>query len=162
MKISSCKGPACGDLGKSYQAELQIVAERAMTVKSTWEKGPLSSGSYYCRFQGCEKRTGVAIHTSGARANVMRYLVDFLVDKNRARDVTVVWWGTKLEAPQPRSTLTWCQRDPERGKAGAEMVAKDLAELPWLGTIQPQAGEKDCAYDVLLVVGDGVQLPAKN
>ena len=126
VKVASCKGPACKKLGQPFSAEIGVVAERAMTVKSSPPDSPLPSGSYYCHFQGCEKRVGVQIVTSGARAAVMKYLVDFLIDKNRTRDVTVVWWGKKLGENQAQSSVTWCKRDGEYAKAGAEGVAKDL------------------------------------
>lgn len=163
VKIASCKGPRCGSLGKSYTADISIVAERALLVKSSLQDGPLSSGSYYCRFQGCEKRTGVQMVTHGARANAMKYLVDFLIDKNRTRDVTVVWWGKKLSETQPASSITYCPRDLKRAKAGAEQLAKDLGELPWFGKVTPKpATETDCLWDVKVVVGDAVALPPRR
>lgn len=163
VKIDACKGPACNELGKGYTAKLQLVAERAMTVSSSFNQGPLSSGSYYCRFQGCEKRTGVLLVTHGAKANVMKYLVDFLVDQNRTRDVTVVWWGAKTTAGSPTSQITWCPREEKRGKDGAQLVAKDLALLKWFGKVEPRPeSTPDCLYDVKVLVGDDVKLPPKR
>jgi hypothetical protein len=161
VKIASCNGPACDEMGKGYTAQLAIVAERAMTVKSsTGTRGPLSTGSYYCRFQGCEKRTGVVLHTHGAKPAVMKYLHDFLIDKNRTRDVTVVWWGKKLPEKVAASKLTYCQRDAERAKKGAEVMAKDLSELEWIGKLEPQpSADANCLYDVQLLVADGTELP---
>lgn len=163
VKIASCKGPRCNTLGKSYGSDISIVAERALLVKSTLEGGPLSSGSYYCRFQGCEKRTGVLLVTHGARANVMKYLVDFLIDQNRTRDVTVVWWGKKLPEAHATSSITYCPRDLKRSKDGAELVSKDLAELKWFGKVAPSpTPETDCLWDVKVVVGDTVELPPRR
>lgn len=74
------------------------------------------------------------------------------------REVTVVWIGEKPEKPQPATAITWCEREAERGKKGAEIVAADLAELSWLGKPQPKAsGEKDCLYDVRVVVAAGAK-----
>jgi hypothetical protein len=162
VKISSCKGPACDELGKGYSATLAMVAERAMTVKSDFDQGPLSSGSYYCHFQGCEKRSGVLLVTHGARANVMKYLLDFLIDKNTKRDVTVVWWGKKITDEHAASQISWCTRDADRGKKAAEQLAKDLGDLSWFGKVQPQAGDSECLYDAKVIVGDKVELPPKR
>jgi len=163
VKITSCKGPRCATLGKGYTARIQIVAERAMTVDSSLKDGPLSTGSYYCRFQGCEKRTGVTVVTHGAKANVMKYLVDFLVDQNRTRDITVVWWGKKLPAPQAQSAVSYCAREPERAKKAAEQAAADLATLPWFGKVTPTASaDTQCLHDVQVVVGDSVKIPPRR
>ena len=160
VKISSCKGPACADLGKGFKADIALVADRAMTVKASPDTAPLSTGSYYCHYQGCEKRTGVELLTFGAPAGVMKYLVDFLIDKNRSRDVTVVWWGKRTAAAQATSSITWCRREEEKSKAGATLVAGDLGELPWVGKLEPKASaEADCLYDVRVVVGDAVNVP---
>lgn len=120
VRITSCKGNGCAALGKGFRADVDLVAERAMLVNSKPSQSPLATGSYYCHYQGCEKRTGIAVVSHGARPNVMRYLVDFLVDKNRSRNVTVVWWAKKADAPQTKTTLTWCKRDEARAKVGAE------------------------------------------
>ncbi|MDQ3262861.1 MAG: hypothetical protein M3Y59_04265 [Myxococcota bacterium] len=163
VKIASCKGPRCGELGKSYSAQVQIVAERALTISSSLQNGPLSSGSYYCRFQGCEKRTGVSVVSHGAKANVMKYLVDYLVDQNRTRDVTVVWWGKKQPAAAAQSSITWCNREPKRAKEAAEQAAKDLGELSWFGKVTPVAStDSACLHDVQIVVGDAVKIPPRR
>ncbi|MFL5318538.1 MAG: hypothetical protein ACJ790_02705, partial [Myxococcaceae bacterium] len=156
------KGPACAALGKGFRAQVDLVAERAMTVKSA-PNNPLSSGSYYCHYQGCEKRTGVELVTHAGRPVVMKYLVDFLIDKNRSRDVTVVWWGKKIDEKVPTSHVSYCEREGDRGKKGAEQVAKDLGELPWLGKLEPkQDPDKNCLYDVRVFVADDASLPAKR
>ena len=163
VKIASCKGPACKTLGQSYTSDIEIVAERALAVHTTPNDVPLSSGSYYCRFQGCEKRTGVELVTNAGRSVVMKYLVDYLVDKNRSRDVTVVWWGKKHGEKAPRSQVFYCPRDGERGKKGAELVQKDLGELPWMGKVEAKPSpEKDCLYDVKVIVADDVTLPPRR
>src|SRR5690349_16296950 len=42
VKIDNCKGPACStSVGKGYTADLALVAERAMTVKSSVQDVPL-------------------------------------------------------------------------------------------------------------------------
>lgn len=163
VKISSCKGPACKQIGVGYTSDIEIVAERALLVKTTPNDTPMSSGSYYCRFQGCEKRTGVEIVTHAGRSVVMKYLVDYLVDKNRSRDVTVVWWGKRHGEKVPKTQISYCERDVERGKKGAELVAKDLAELPWIGKVEPKPStEKDCLYDVKVLVADDTVLPPRR
>lgn len=163
VKIASCKGPACNALGKGYKADVAVVAERAMTVRTSTAEAPLAPGSYYCAYGGCEKRTGVLLVTHGAKAPVMKYLLDFLIDKNRPRNVTVVWWGKRLPEKATQHELTYCGREEERGKAGAELLAKDLAELSWIGALQPKpSGTKDCLYDVQLTVKDDTALPAKR
>lgn len=163
VKITGCKGPACKELGQGFSSDIDIVAERALTVNTTPNTGPMTSGSYYCRFQGCEKRTGVEIVTHAGRPVVMKYLVDFLIDKNRSRDVTVVWWGKKLADKQPVSKIEYCNREPDRAKKGAELVAKDLGELSWLGKLEPKpSAEKSCLYDVRVFVADDVNLPARR
>src|SRR6476469_4096912 len=58
VKVAGCKGPACKDLGTGYSSDIDIVADRAITVNTSPNQGPLTSGSYYCHYQGCEKRTG--------------------------------------------------------------------------------------------------------
>lgn len=156
VKVSSCKGPACRTFGKPWSAMVAVVAERAMTVRSEGESPPLSSGSYYCRSQGCEKRIGVELVSHRRRTDVMQRLLDFLIDKNRTRDVTVVWIGAERPAPQPRSSIEWCTRDEARGKEGAQLVAADLATLPWFGKVTPTRAKGDCLFDVRVVVGDEV------
>lgn len=164
VKITSCKGAGCSSaLGKSFHADVDVVSDRAMTVKASPPDAPLSSGSYYCHYQGCEKRSGVAIVAHGTKPAAMKYLLDYLIDKNRSRDKTVVWWQTRrIEDKQSQTKLEYCQRDEARAKAIADATAKELAELPWIGALTPQPGGKDCLYEVRLVVADGVTLPAKK
>ena len=144
VKTGSCAGPECKALSHPYKAEVNVVAERAMTLQSTPEEAMLPSGSYYCRFQGCEQRTGVELKSKNVRAATVNYVTDFLIDKNRKRDATVVWWGKKMQEEAGKSRIETCGRDPERAKKGAELVQGDLAELPWLGKLEigPTA-EKD-------------------
>lgn len=161
VKPGTCKGPACKDLNVPFSADVTVVAERAMTIRAKQGNAPLSSGAYYCRYQGCEKRTGVELLSKGAKAGTMNYLLDSLIDKNRKRDVTVVWWGKKLQDDAGKTRIEYCTRE-ERGKKGAELVAADLAELPWVGTLTPVASaEKDCLWDVRVYIGDETALPAK-
>jgi hypothetical protein len=161
VKVSSCKGPACkGPFGQGFDADVTVTAERAMTVRSATADSPLATGSYYCHHNGCEKRLGVLLQASRMRPAVMKQLLDFLIQKNFPRNVTVVWWGKKLPEKQAASSITWCTREEERGKKGAELVAGDLAELPWVGKLEPQAGEADCLYDVRVVFADSTEPPA--
>src|SRR4051812_11260651 len=165
VKIASCKGPACDSLGKSYKADVSLVAERAMLVRASPPDVPLSSGSYYCHYQGCEKRIGVLLLTHGARAPVMKQLLDHLIDKNvtAGGSATVVWWGKRTPEKVTATELTYCTRDAERAKKGAEQLAKDLAALPWIGALTPKpSADKDCLYDVQLLVKDDAELPAKK
>src|SRR5262245_51398266 len=140
VKVASCKGPACATLGKSFKADVSLVAERAMLVRQDPPDGPLSSGSYYCHYNGCEKRIGVQLVAHGARPAVMKYLLDYLIDKNVAAggSKTVVWWGKRAPEKAAATELTYCTREGERAKKGAEAVAKDLAALPWIGALTPK------------------------
>ncbi|HZN93869.1 MAG TPA: hypothetical protein VFB81_14255 [Myxococcales bacterium] len=165
VKVSSCKGPACDKLGKGYKAGVSMVSDRAMTVRTSAPDSPLGSGSYYCHYGACEKRVGVMLVTHSAKAPVMKYLLDFLIDKNvgRGGSGTVVWWGKRMPDKAPGTELTYCTRDEDHSKKGAELVARDLAELAWLGVPAPKASAtKDCLYDVQLVVKDDAELPAKR
>lgn len=164
IKIASCAGPACKDLKKDFTLDVELQAERAMTVISTPPDSMFPSGSYYCRYQGCEKRTGVQLLSKDARPRVMNYLLDFMIDQNRKRDVTVVWWGKKLITDAGKTRIEYCPRDLERGKKGAELVASDLATLPWLGKIEAptETTEKDCAWDVRVYIADDAALPEKK
>lgn len=162
VKAITCTGPACKDAKKDFQAQVAVVAERAMVVKSTPANSMLPSGSYYCRFQGCEKRFGVELLSKGAKALTMNYLLDYLIDKNRKRDVTVVWWGKKLQSEAGKTRIETCAREPERSAKAAALVAADLAELPWFGNVETVvSAEKDCAFDVRVYVADDTALPAK-
>ena len=165
VKVAGCKGTACKGIGAGYKAEVTLVAERAMTVRTTPPEAPLASGSYYCRYQGCSRRYGVVVTTHDAKPLAVRYLVDFLIEKNRARDAKthseralagspgsspptktsrasrrLVWEAAEpLADKQAGSTLTWCKRNEARGKKAAEQLAKDIGELPWMGRLTPTA-----------------------
>jgi hypothetical protein len=164
VKIGSCTGPACAELKKDYTLDVELLAERAMTVKSTPPDSMFPTGSYYCRYQGCEKRTGVELLAKEAKPRSMNWILDHLIDKNRKRDVTVVWWGKKLQGEAGKTRIEWCSRDGERGKKGAELVAGDLAELAWLGKIEApvESAEKDCLFDVRVYVADDAVPPEKK
>ncbi|MHB8878560.1 MAG: hypothetical protein ACYC8T_33090 [Myxococcaceae bacterium] len=189
VKVAECKGPACKEVGAPYKAEVTLVAERAMTVRTTPPEAPLASGSYYCRYQGCSRRYGVMVTTHGAKPLAVRYLVDFLIEKNRARDAkthseralagsawveptdgdkpseqTAVWEAAEqLGEKQSGSSLTWCKRSEARGKKAAEQVAKDIRELPWMGQLTPTvSSDASCLWDVRLVVGDDVKVPPRK
>jgi hypothetical protein len=160
VKYASCAGPACKELGPGYKADIGVVSDRAMTVKSP--DRVFSTGSYYCHYQGCEKRIGVLVQGHGARPLSLKYVVDFLIDKNRGVNLTVVWQGKHVDDKAPATTVTWCQRDEARSKPGAEAVAKYLAELgSWLGKVEAKAaGDKECLWDVRVLFGDEAMPPA--
>ena len=162
VKITSCTGPACKTFGQSFQGNVSVRGDRAMAVKASSESAALASGSYYCHYQGCEKRLGVELTSHGAKGGVVRYLLDFLIEKNHGRNVTVVWWGDRLKTAQAQTQVTYCRREEARAKAGADAVAKDLRELSWLGNPQVTPGETDCTYDIRVQVGDTVNLPSKT
>jgi hypothetical protein len=163
VKVASCTGPACKDLKKDYALDVELQAERAMTVKSTPPDSMFPSGSYYCRYQGCEKRTGVELLSKDAKPRTMNYLLDFMIDQNRKRDVTVVWWGKKLSGDAGKTRIEYCARDGERGKKGAELVAGDLATLPWVGKLEPtESADKECLWDVRVWIADDVAVPEKK
>jgi hypothetical protein len=159
VKIASCKGPACKELGQGYKADVGVVSDRAMTVRSS---DPIfQTGSYYCHYQGCEKRIGVML--VGGKSLSTKYALDFLIDKNRGRNVTIVWIGKKSEEKNPVTTVSYCTREEARAKPGAEAVQKDLAELPWLGKTELKAAaDKDCLWDVKVALGDEAVPPAKH
>ena len=159
----TCTGPACKELNKPYKAEVQAVAERGLLVKSIPSDTLFPTGSYYCHYLGCEKRTGVELLSKNAKAGAVNYTLDFLIDKNRKRDVTIVWWGKKLADTLARSSIQDCSREPERAKKGADQVAADLAELPWVGKLEiSESPEKDCLWDVRVLLADDLTPPAKT
>jgi hypothetical protein len=165
VKVASCKGPQCATVGKSYKADVVLVAERAMTVRAVPPDGPLTTGSYYCHYGGCEKRLGVLLVTHAAKAPVMKYVLDFLIDKNVAAggSKTVVWWGKRITEKAPATAITYCAREGDRAKKGAEQVARDLAELAEIGQVTPAPSpEKDCLWDVMVTVGDDTARPVKK
>ncbi|MBL8949751.1 MAG: hypothetical protein JNK82_03180 [Myxococcaceae bacterium] len=164
VKVATCTGPACKDLKKDYALDFELQAERAMTVRSTPPDSMFPSGSYYCRYQGCEKRTGVELQSKDTKPRTMNYLLDSLIDANRKRDVTVVWWGKKLSEPAGKTRIEYCAREGERGKKGAELVAQDLGTLAWLGKLDApvESAEKDCLWDVRVFVADDATVPEKR
>lgn len=163
VKVASCKGPNCKALQKDYTADIEQTAERAMVVRASAADAMFASGSYYCHYQGCEKRIGVEMLSKDAKARTMNYLLDFMIDQNRKRDVTVVWWGKKQKTDVGKTRIEWCSRESERAKKGAELVQADLATLPWLGSLEvSESAEKDCLWDVRLYVADDVMPPAKQ
>jgi hypothetical protein len=161
VKISSCRGPSCTSLGKPWSARVVVHADRAMTVRSQGSHAPLTSGSYYCKSQGCEKRLGVELVSHARRAGVMDRLLEFLIDKNRTRDVTVVWIGQGQPPPSANTRVIWCGREGDRGKQAAELVMADLAQLGWVDRPRVERGAVDCLYDVRVVVGDAIRAPTE-
>ena len=162
VKIATCKGAACKELNKPYKAEVTAVAERALIVRAIPSDSMLPTGSYYCHYLGCEKRVGVELLTKNAKAKGVNFILDTLIDKNRSRNTTIVWWGRKLADDVKASHIEYCTREEERAKKGAAEVAADLATLPWVGTITPVASaEKDCLWDVRVLLADTLALPEK-
>lgn len=160
VTLKSCKGPACKDLNKPYKAEVQAVAERALLVKSASPMFP--TGSYYCHYLGCEKRIGVELLSKNAKAKSVGFILDTLIDKNKGRNSTIVWWGKKIAADVKVSSIEYCTREPERAKKGAEEAVADLAGLPWVGKLDPSPSpEKDCLWDVRILLADDLMPPAK-
>ena len=136
VKLSSCAGPLCKDLKKDYTARIELAAERALLVESTAPGILFESGSYYCHYQGCEKRLGVMLVAKDAKMRTMNYLVDYLIDQNRPRKVTVVWAGKRLAADAGKTRIEYCSRELEKAKKGAQLVADDLAAIPWIGKLE--------------------------
>ena len=162
VKLSSCKGPACKELNKPYKAEVSAAAERALLVRAIPSDAMLPSGSYYCHYLGCEKRVGVELSSKNAKAKSVNFVLDTLIDKNKGRNSTIVWWGRKLAADVKKSYLEYCPREAERAKKGAEEVAADLATLPWVGKLEPSpSAEPDCLWDVRVFLADDLTPPAK-
>lgn len=161
VTLKSCKGPACKELNQPYKAEVQAVAERALLVKSGSPMFP--TGSYYCHYLGCEKRIGVELLSKNAKAKAVGFILDTLIDKNKGRNTTIVWWGKKLADDVKKSSVEYCTREAERAKKGAAEVAADLAELAWVGKMEPSASlEKDCLWDVRVLLADDLTPPAKT
>lgn len=159
VKVASCQGPSCATLAKPWSAAVEVRAERAMTVKASEAHAALPSGSYYCARQGCEKRIGVELVSHSQRPDVMKRLLEFLIDKNRSRDVTVVWVGQERTATQQSTQVIWCGRENDRARRGADLVMGDLRELGWVGQPRLTQGPADCLYDVRVIVGDEVRVP---
>jgi len=162
VKPTSCKGPGCKELNKPYRVQLQVQAERVLQVKS--ESTVFPSGSYYCHHLGCEPRVGVELLGKDAKAMAMIWLTDFVIDKNRGRNTTTVWWGKKLEGGAPVTThIETCGRDVEKSTRGADELTRDLSELPWLGKVgRTASADKDCLWDVRLYVADDVLPPPRK
>jgi hypothetical protein len=162
VKVSSCTGPLCKDLKKDYTARVELAAERALLVESTAPGILFESGSYYCHYQGCEKRLGVTIVGKDVKQRTLNYVVDHLIDQNRPRNITVVWAGRKLTTDAGKSRIEYCTREEEKAKKGAQLVADDLAALPWVGKLETSASaEKGCFWDVKVFLADSVAPPAR-
>lgn len=162
VKATSCTGKECKALKHDYKIELQVVAERAMTLRTIPNEPLLASGSYYCRFQGCEQRVGVELRSKNAVASAMNYILDYSIDQNRKRDVTVVWWAKKMQEDAGESRIETCARDPEKARKGAELLQADLAALPWVGKLEIKPLEdKECLWDVRVTIGDKVVAPGR-
>jgi hypothetical protein len=159
VKVASCQGPSCATLAKPWSASVEVRAERVMTLKSEEAHAALPSGSYYCARQGCEQRIGVELVSHEQRTDVMKRLLEFLIDKNRSRDVTVVWIGQERSAPRQATQVILCGRENERAKTGAALVTGDLRELGWVGQPRLSQGPAECLYDVRVIVGDDVRVP---
>ena len=100
------------------QAEVRSASVALADFIRSYPQSEYPSGSYYCRYQGCEKRTGVELLSKEAKARTMNWLLDFMIDKNRKRDVTVVWWGKKLQTDADKRIKQW---SAELEKAKAEL-----------------------------------------
>ncbi len=162
VKIATCKGPACTELNKPYKAQVSAAAERALLVKAIPADSMLPSGSYYCHYLGCEKRIGVELLSKNAKAMSVNFVLDTLIDKNKGRNSTIVWWGRKLADEVKVSRVEYCGRDEERAKKGAMEAVADLATLTWVGTLAPTPSpEKDCLWDVRVYLADGLTPPAR-
>ncbi len=161
VKVAACKGPACKELKQNFTATVQVMADRAILVRSPSSLFP--SGSYYCHYLGCEPRVGVELLSKNAKASALTYLRDLLIDKNTGRNSTVVWWGKKAQADVGATHIEYCPREEAKAKAGAEELLKDLAEATWVGKPEIKASdEKDCLWDVRLYVADDVTPPARK
>jgi hypothetical protein len=161
VKLIGCTGPSCKDLKKDYRAHLELAADRALLIQSNAPGVLLESGAYYCHYQGCEKRIGVVLASKDAKPRTMNYLLDFLIDQNRPRNSTVVWWK-RQPGDAGKTRIEYCTREAEKAKAGAAQVAADLATLPWIGKLEPAASaEAGCLWDVRVVVADDVVPAAK-
>jgi len=187
-KVASCKGPACKEFGEGFKADVALVAERVMTLKVTSAAAAPVSGSFYCRYQGCARRVGVMVVGKDAKPIALRYVIDFLIEKNRSRDPkthaeralagsswvepsdedkpseqTAVWQGDPLSTAQAVSSLSYCSRTEARSKKAAEQVVKDLGEVAWVGRPVPKpSADASCLWDVQVVIGDGVNVPPRK
>jgi hypothetical protein len=162
VKATSCSGPACKDVRKDYSAKVIVEAARAMSIQSTAPTPFFPSGSYYCRYLGCEKRLGVEILSKGANHRILHVIEDKLIEKNRGRDATVVWIGERPTSDTSKTRVELCGREPERSKQALELLKADLAGEDWVGELAVvEELQKDCLWDVRLYVKDDVQAPVK-
>jgi hypothetical protein len=181
VAVTSCTGTACDAFGKAYRASLSDVTERVLLVSSA-PHAALESGAYYCRYQGCRRRMGVEL-VSHKAAGAVRFLHDWLIDKNAERDaahatralagsswfesvddasqqdLTVVWEGAVPKAAGRTTRIMTCARDPALAQRGADLVEKDLAGLAWLGKVERKAEAGNCLYDVQVVISDDAVPP---
>ena len=160
VTVSNCKGPACKTFGLNFRAELAVVGGRALTVNPTPAEVPFARGSYYCHYQGCERRIGVRVLANGAAPAAVQAVLDRLVASNVGRNNTVVWSAAPADAPLPRSAVEFCPSGGELAQKGTQVTAADLAGLDWLGAGTPTAAASpDCLWDVQVTVGDAVAMP---
>jgi hypothetical protein len=133
-----------------------------MSIQSTAPTPFFPSGSYYCRYLGCEKRLGVEILSKGANHRILHVIEDKLIEKNRGRDATVVWIGERPTSDTSKTRVELCGREPERSKQALELLKADLAGEDWVGELAVvEELQKDCLWDVRLYVKDDVQAPVK-
>ncbi|MGA9524829.1 MAG: hypothetical protein WBV82_25445 [Myxococcaceae bacterium] len=156
VKVASCKGVECERVGKGYLATVALPAENAMTVRSEPSDALLPSGSYYCVAQGCEKRLGIEV-TGAASPEFKASVLALLTERDATREKTVAWVDAKDARRETRTRIEICRREPERGRAAAELVVGDLASFHGLQRIAVEAGPTDCLYDVRLVLGSDVR-----
>jgi hypothetical protein len=75
----------------------------------------------------------------------------------------VVWWAKRTADKTPATALTYCTREGDRAKLGAEALARELAGLSTIGSLTPEASpDKDCLWDIQLTVKDDAVLPASK
>jgi hypothetical protein len=157
VTVHSCKGPACKTFGTSFRAEVAVVGGRALTVDPTPADVPFARGSYYCHYQGCERRVGVRVLTHAASPAAIRAVTERLIEANIGRNTTVVWSAPPADAPLERSSVLFCPSGGELAHRGAQATVADLAALDWLGSLgPPTAASGDCLWDVQVTVADAV------
>ena len=160
VTVRSCKGPACKAFGTNFRAELAVVGGRALTVNPTPADVPFARGSYYCHYQGCERRLGVRVLAHTAAPAAVQAVVDRLVAANIGRNTTVVWTAPPVDTPLGHSSVEFCPGGGELARQGGQTTAADLAELEWLGPLGSTAATSgDCLWDVEVTVGDSVAFP---
>lgn len=158
VTVKSCSGPHCKVFGTSYQAIVDVVGDRAITVDPTPGDVPFSRGSYYCHHQGCEKRIGIQVLAHDAPAPAVREVVERLIERNVGRNTSAVWWAPRSDSAVV-TAVAYCPRDGEGARRAAEQAVADLAGLDWLGTLSTGPTSAPCLWDVQVQVGDGVKLP---